>query len=311
MAITRKTIVTLCALSALTFNGVSQATDGSLLNLGHAYPNVAFSGVLGTQGASYDGVSLNITSTLTNLTFTVGGEAEYIFGGTLTLNATFDLNGVIDSGTYSLTGTSTDSATGTTYNGELLSGKVLDYGFINISHISGGTDAADFALSVDGGTLKPLFDSVSSLGASATISLEGSTYDGTFANAWTAAKAKGDLGPIPAVEPLPQHTIGFWKNHLDVWTYAPLTICQNSLTQDAAVSVLSIPAKGDKTIVMAKQLIAAKLNEYVGNSCPTAISDAEAWLCNHGGIGAKRRQWDGGEPLKNTLDEFNNGASCP
>jgi hypothetical protein len=60
---------------------------------------------------------------------------------------------------------------------------------------------------------------------------------------------------------------------------------------------------------MAKQLIASQLNVAGGNSCPLT-TNAEAWLCSHGGIGGNRKNWDGGEPLKNALDQFNNGGAC-
>jgi hypothetical protein len=63
------------------------------------------------------------------------------------------------------------------------------------------------------------------------------------------------------------------------------------------------------TIIMARQLIATRLGIAAGNSCPLA-SDAEAWLCDHGGIGASRKKWDGGEALKDALDQFNNGGAC-
>jgi hypothetical protein len=86
-----------------------------------------------------------------------------------------------------------------------------------------------------------------------------------------------------------------------------MTICGNTLSQAELLSVLETPTRGDVTIIMAKQLIAAKLNVASGNSCPLT-SDAEAWLCSHGGIGASRKLWDGGESLKNALDAFNNGT---
>jgi hypothetical protein len=60
---------------------------------------------------------------------------------------------------------------------------------------------------------------------------------------------------------------------------------------------------------MARQLIASRLNVGSGNSCPLTV-DAEAWLCSHGGIGASRKKWDGGEALKDALDQFNNGGAC-
>jgi hypothetical protein len=63
-----------------------------------------------------------------------------------------------------------------------------------------------------------------------------------------------------------------------------------------------------KTISMTHQLIASELNVLAGNSCDAGtLSDAETWLINHGCAGSGQRKWDGGEPIKDTLDDFNNG----
>lgn len=303
--ITNKLIgITLALASTVSFAG-----QGALLSLNPTFPNIAFdSASITGGGVTYDGTALSIVSRPTLLTFTGGGGEEFIIAGSMSLTATIDSAGSFLGGSYSISGTVTDTSTSTTYSGVLLAGNVTDYGIINIGS-AGGSDLADFALVITSGTLKPLYDAVGT-GASLDVTLEDSSYDGSFASSWAAVRAKGDVGPIPDVPPLPQHTIGFWKNHLDVWTGASLTICDNDLTQDEAVSILSKPTKGDKTVIMAQQLIASMLNEYVGNSCST-IPDAEIWLCDHGGVGSKTRQWDGGEELKNTLDDFNNGDVCP
>ena len=91
-----------------------------------------------------------------------------------------------------------------------------------------------------------------------------------------------------------------------------ITLCVSAFVmwrRRAPEGVLGAPPRGDVTIVMAKQLIAAKLAVAGGNSCPLT-TNAEAWLCSHGGIGASIKQWDGGEELKNALDQFNNGGAC-
>ena len=307
--ITHKLIgITLMMTSAVCFAG-----QGALLSLNPTFPNIAFdSSSITGGGVTYDGTVLSIASRPTLLTFTGGGGEEFIIAGSMSLTATIDSAGSFLGGSYTISGTVTDTSASTSYSGVLLAGNVTDYGIINIGG-AGGSDLADFALDTTSasasGTLKPLYDAVGT-GASLEVTLEDSSYDGSFASSWTAVRAKGDIGPIPDVPPLPQHTIGFWKNHLDVWTGASLTICGSNLTQDEAVSILSKPTKGDKTVIMAQQLIASMLNEYVGNSCST-IPAAETWLCDHGGVGSKTRQWDGGEELKNTLDDFNNGDICP
>jgi hypothetical protein len=289
---------------AMLLSQAALAGNGALLGVEVDYPRISFLDV-GTQGATYSGTTLTITSTPWNLRFSIGGTDEPIVGGSLTLTAAIDGGGVFSGGTFSISGTVTDSATSTTYSGTLLSGTVTDYGIIDVG-IAGGTDIADFALNATGGSM------LSAVGPDVSLvtALETSSFSGVFTSAWSAAKAKGDVGPKPDDEEPPQYeprTIGYWKNHPEAWPVTSMTICGNTLNQTELISILDTPTRGDVTISMAKQLIAARLNVAGGNSCPLT-SDAEAWLCSHGGIGASRKQWDGGESLKNALDDFNNGT---
>jgi hypothetical protein len=283
------------------------AGPNSLLGVAIGHPQINFTPSSTTQKAIYDGVNLTVSSTPIFTTFTSGGTSEFMISGALSLTAPIDAAGVITSGgTFSISGTVTDTATSASYSGVLLSGTVTDYGISDL----GATDLADFRLVATGGSMKSLFDAGgSSVGM--VVALEGSTYTGSFASSWSAARAKGDVGPIPDVVPQPPLTIGYWKNHPEAWPVANLTICGNSINQSDLIGVLSTPVRGDKTISMAHQLIAAMLNAATGNSCPGPIGDAANWLCSHGGIGGNRKDWDGGEELKNKLDTFNNGGGCP
>jgi hypothetical protein len=288
-------------------SGAVQAGPGALLGINLDHPQFNFTSVTG-QGASYDGTNLTITSTPVFTTFTSGGTAEFTIGGSLTMTVPIDAAGMIGAGgTFSVSGIVTDTATSNSYSGVLLSGTVTDYGILDIGG-PGGTDIADFTMTATGGSMKSLFDAVSST-VGAIITLEGSGYSGSFAGNWAALRAKGDMGPVPVITPAPPVTIGYWKNHPEDWPVTDLTICGQLLDQDELLSILSTPVRGDKTISMAHQLIAAMLNEYNGNLC-SSIDDAESWLCSHGGIAASRKQWDGGESLKDTLDIFNNGGGC-
>jgi hypothetical protein len=193
------------------------------------------------------------------------------------------------------------------YSGVLVSGTVANYGIIDVGG-AGGTDLADFAMTATAGSMLSQFGGNGGV-VNAQVALENSTFAGSFATTWTASRAKGNAGPPPVVPELPPLTIGYWKNHPENWPVTSLTICGNSLTQAELISVLKTQPKGDKTLIMAQQLIAADLNVAGGNVCPLT-TDAEAWLCSHGGIGAGRKNWDGGEPLHNALDKFNNGGGC-
>jgi hypothetical protein len=313
MDIHRNHLIRACLVLASAFlSTVAAAGNGALLGVPIQFPQINFLSLAG-QGASYNLTTLQILGTPTLVTFNSGSTSEFVLGGTLTLSANIDASGTLSGGTYSISAVQvTDTSTANTYTGVLISGAVTDYGIIDTGG-PGGTDLADFELTVTAGSMKGLFDAVGST-AGAVVSLEGSSFSGSFAVTWSAARAKGDFGPIPGVTPpseLPL-TIGYWKNHEEAWPITNMTICGVNLDQEELLSILNTKPRGDVTIIMAHQLIASKLNVANGNSCST-VPAAEAWLCDHGGIGASIKQWDGGEPLKDQLDDFNNHDpdACP
>lgn len=291
-----KKILSTGVISALLLiSGVSQA---ALLGLQIAYPQINYTTSSTDIGASYDAGAkvLTITSTPVFLTQTSSGSASFISSGAMSLTANIGNLGVISpGGTFEIKSGAT----------VLLAGTVDNYGK------STTTSLIDFALTVTSGTLHADYLAVNGSGeAAAVMSLLSSTFTG-FDTDWTAADAKGDIGPVPTIPELPAHTIGYWKNHPEMWSSISLNICGNNMDQVELIGVLSTPVRGDKTISMAHQLIASSLNAISGSSCPAidqAIIDSEAWLCSHDGIGSGLKQWDGGEALKSTLDDFNNNG---
>lgn len=143
-------------------------------------------------------------------------------------------------------------------------------------------------------------------------------YDGYLddATAYTLAEAEhflgADFGYLPLTNP-GTGTPGYWKNHLDAWPVTVLTIGGVTYQQSRLASLLGTPKKGDKTYVMAQALIAALLNVAAGNtwSCIEAdLAAAEAWLtANPIGTGGNDA-WGVGEPIKQRLDDYNNGLLC-
>jgi hypothetical protein len=110
-------------------------------------------------------------------------------------------------------------------------------------------------------------------------------------------------------------TIGYWKNHPNEWPAGcDLTLPgSGSNPQVFAMNILGAPVKGDKTVSLAKQLIAAKLNVCAGNdsSCVAqTISDATAWLNTYGPVFAQLKSWNGGDVYQEILDDYNNGKLC-
>lgn len=111
-------------------------------------------------------------------------------------------------------------------------------------------------------------------------------------------------------------TIGYWKNHPDEWPLTEMLLGAVLFDADEAMDVLWQPPRGDKTIILAKQLIAAKLNVAQG-SISTCIVDtidlADQFLTVHP-VGSKLKKhpdWNAyGSEVHETLDDYNNGLLC-
>ena len=119
---------------------------------------------------------------------------------------------------------------------------------------------------------------------------------------------------------LPQcaRTQGYWKNHPDAWPVdvEEITIGGITYTKDDAIDILKTPVKKDMSIAMFYQLVAAKLNVLNGceSSCiEDTIKDADTWMAKHpveSNVKASSDAWAEGEPLKDMLDDYNNGLLC-
>jgi YVTN family beta-propeller protein len=66
---------------------------------------------------------------------------------------------------------------------------------------------------------------------------------------------------------------GFWKTHADAWPLPALTLGSQTYTQAELLAVLNTPARGDASVILATQLLAAKLNVAAGAD-PTPIRAA-------------------------------------
>ncbi|NQT87564.1 hypothetical protein HQ560_12415 [bacterium] len=111
------------------------------------------------------------------------------------------------------------------------------------------------------------------------------------------------------------YTQGFWKNHPDDWSLAELPLGGVVYTKAEALGLLKTPPKGDATIILAHQLIAAKLNVASGAddaAVSAAILLADAWLEIHPvGDDPQGPSRDAGIDLASLLDEYNNGLIGP
>lgn len=112
------------------------------------------------------------------------------------------------------------------------------------------------------------------------------------------------------------HSPGYWKNHPEAWPVDNIVIGGITYTKSEAITIMNTPDKGDKTYTMFEQLVAAKLNVLMGcdSSCiDEVIDDADAWMANHpvgSGVKGNSPAWAEGEPLKDMLEDYNNGFLC-
>ncbi len=80
-------------------------------------------------------------------------------------------------------------------------------------------------------------------------------------------------------------TPGYWKNHQSSWPVSSLVMGGQTYTTSQLMALLNQPKRGDSTLILAFQLIAAKLNEADGTRVSTAgtyITTADSLLAPYG-----------------------------
>ena len=75
---------------------------------------------------------------------------------------------------------------------------------------------------------------------------------------------------VPASCP---HSDGFWKKHDELWPVDALTLGSQSYSEVGLLRILSSPVRGDASILLARQLIAAKLNIASGSGSLDMAAD--------------------------------------
>jgi hypothetical protein len=91
---------------------------------------------------------------------------------------------------------------------------------------------------------------------------------------------------IPLPECKGTKTIGYWKNHLDAWPVDSLVLGTQTYNKSELVRLLRKSPRGDASIILAKQLIAAKLNILAGANADdigSVIDDADTLLASYAG----------------------------
>jgi hypothetical protein len=128
--------------------------------------------------------------------------------------------------------------------------------------------------------------------------------------------------PAPPARKCPR-TVGYWKNHPSAWPVTSLTLGCQTYTQAELLSILSTPTgsgpKADASLILADQLIAAKLNIANGSDpAPVAatIADADNLLCGFSGklpYKVRTKSSDGKAMVRdaNVLNSYNNAQLTP
>lgn len=114
---------------------------------------------------------------------------------------------------------------------------------------------------------------------------------------------------VPPPPPVCVYTQGYYKTHSSTWANVSLTLGCYTYTQDQLLALLNLPATGDSSVILVKQLIAALLNGGVNEpSIACTIDLAMSWLCNYNGALPYNVVNDGNATyLANQLDQWNNG----
>jgi len=126
----------------------------------------------------------------------------------------------------------------------------------------------------------------------------------------------GDDGGDGHEENACTYTQGFWKNHPEDWPVSSLTLGTNTYTQAQLLAILGSQTNGNGLLILAHQLIAAKLNIAAGASSASiagAIAEADAMIGDLV-VGTDSLPPSSTSALATELDEFNNtdeaGAQC-
>jgi len=124
-------------------------------------------------------------------------------------------------------------------------------------------------------------------------------------------------GSIPEDDGGCTYTQGYWKTHEEAWPVSSMTVGANSYTAAQLLALFDTAVKGDVSLILADQLIAAKLNIENGaddSDVAVVVQNADAWLSTFSGsLPYKVKSKDAGDAIvwATALDDFNNGRTGP
>jgi hypothetical protein len=118
-------------------------------------------------------------------------------------------------------------------------------------------------------------------------------------------------------------TQGYWKNHASDWSSVSLTLGGVTYSHAQAMAILQEESNGDASLILAHQLIAAKLNILVNGAASgavaSAMADGDAWLAANAdadgalpfGVSPSSPEGAQATATSNVLDQYNNGLIGP
>jgi uncharacterized delta-60 repeat protein len=132
------------------------------------------------------------------------------------------------------------------------------------------------------------------------------------------ALAKYDGGGCASAAPCPNGQ-GYWKNNSSLWPVNMLALGNHSYTKQELLAILNNSTTSDASIIMARQLIAAKLNAANGaevGSVEAVIMDADVLLAGYSGklalkVKPKSSAGQAFVNVADVLDAYNNGQFTP
>lgn len=113
--------------------------------------------------------------------------------------------------------------------------------------------------------------------------------------------------------------VGFWKNHPDRWPVGSLSLGSRSYRRARLLALLNTPPRGDASLILGRQLIAAKLNLANGSDpapIEAAVSDADRLLSAFAGklpynVRPSSETGKTMTRIANEIESYNHGRSTP
>jgi len=187
-------------------------------------------------------------------------------------------------------------------SGVALDGAALDSGaaFDGAAPDSGSSSGGSSGGSSSGGVS-------SSGGSSSGGSSSGGSSSGGSSSGWVPLDSSTDATCVL--------TQGYWANHKCAWKVQSLQIGSRTYDQSTLLSFLANPPKGDASLILASQLIAALLNGGATDShISTVVASAQSWMVANDdgdglpfGVMSSSVQGAVAVSLGTQLDAWNNG----